>query len=324
MGKDTHKKRENQVSKNSKFSEPLDKLAQLGTRDKKSLKSKAKSKFLATKISVGLGNIEGSILNKSYWNSYWCNRTLLATEGSVTSQYCNARWCLVCNRIRMAKMINGYITPLGKLSDKYFVTLTVPNCDASLLGVTIRKMLNCFKQITETMKKRKQRGDKDYQIVGIRKLECTYNEHTDTYHPHFHLIVSGENCASDIVKEWLHRNPKCTIKAQDYRKANEGSIIELFKYFAKIVSKVNGCYTIHLKSLDVIFCSMLGLRVFQPIGIKKVTEDVEGLISEYIGIEDGVWTWYESDWYDEEGVALTCYVPSENIKKLSDSIKKAV
>jgi plasmid rolling circle replication initiator protein Rep len=321
MGKDTRKIIKKQLSVAVKNDVALDKLAQLGTDSKKALKSRAKAKFLAEKISVGLANIEGSMLTKSYWNSYRCNSFLSIADGRVTAQYCNSRWCLVCNRIRMAKMINGYMAPLVKLEDKYFVTLTVPNCPGDELGVTIRDMNHCFKSIMETMKRRKQRGQKDYQIVGIRKLECTYNEKTNTFHPHFHLLVDNKECAEDIVYEWLDRNPLCNGKAQDCRKADDGSMIEMFKYFAKIVSKVGGCYTVHLKSLDIIFTAMVGLRVFQPMGIKKVSEDIEGLISDYIDKENGEWKWFDSDWYSTDGEGLTGYIPDDKIQNLANNIK---
>ena len=39
------------------------------------------------------------------------------------------------------------------------------------------------KQIQERIKKRKQRNQIDYQIVGMRKLEYTYNATADTYQP---------------------------------------------------------------------------------------------------------------------------------------------
>jgi hypothetical protein len=303
----------------------LDKLAQLGTSAKKGLKSKAKAKFFSEKISLGLANIPGSNLTKSYWNTFYCNKSLSIVDSKVTSRYCNARWCSVCNRVRIAKMINGYAEPLSKIKNAYFVTLTVPNCQGYNLRLTIDKMNTDFKRIMETMKKRKQRGSKEYQVYGIRKLECTYNPDNDSYHPHFHLLIDGIECAQDIVKEWLLKNPTCSSKAQDVRKADGNSKIELFKYFAKIVTKdKKGGYAIYINALDTIFNAMVGLRIFQPMGgIKRVTEEISDIISQYMGdLEDGIYDWVEQDWYDVScGVSLTNYEPSPNILDIVNNFK---
>jgi hypothetical protein len=272
----------------------LDTKAQLGTNGKKHLVSKAKKKYLSSKISGALASLNNSDLGKSYWGSQYCNARLNAVDGRLRSQYCNARWCITCNKIRMAKLLQGYVTPLSKLEEKYFVTLTVPNCNAKDLGVTIREMLSQCKNIMETLKKRKQRGLKTYQLVGIRKMECTYNSDRNDYHPHFHFIINGESAANDLKNEWIKRHPTCSEKAQDVRKANDSSTVELFKYFAKIIGKnKKGELGIYIKPLDVIFCAMRGLRVFQPFGvIKEVDEDIDGIIAEMINIPDGAWDWY--------------------------------
>jgi plasmid rolling circle replication initiator protein Rep len=203
---------------------------------------------------MNLANIKSSELHKSYWGSQYCNSRLYAENGRVTSQYCNSRWCITCNKIRMARLIEGYVTPLKNLKDKYFVTLTVPNCSAQDLHSVIRNMLSSCKAIMETMKRRKQRGVTSYQLVGIRKMECTYNSDRNDFHPHFHFIIQGESAAKDLLQEWLNRNPLCNKKAQDIKRADDNSIVELFKYFAKIIGKnKKGELGIHIQPLNAIF-----------------------------------------------------------------------
>lgn len=313
------KKDKKQERGNPDLGKRLDTLAQLGTNGKIKLKKRAKAKYFTDKLVVKLAAIEGSNLTQSYWNTFHCNRSLSASDGRVSANYCNARWCLVCNRIRIAKMINGYVTPLSQLKDAWFVTLTVPNCLGGNLRAVIDEMNHIFKSIMEAMKKRKQREAKSYQIKGIRKLECTYNAVTESYHPHFHLLIEGEECARDIISEWLKRNSKCSEKAQDMRKADERCRIELFKYFAKIVTKTkDGNYGVYVSSLDVIFTAMRGLRVFQPIGIKKVSEDVDQIISEQINdIPDSHYEWCETDWFDVfTGESLTGYEADDAMRDL--------
>ena len=303
------------------FAPNLDTLAQLGTDTKKSLKNRAKSKFFSDALAIKLADVSGTVLKKSYWNTYYCNKILEQRECKITSRYCNNRWCAVCNRIRIAKLANGYKSPLAALINPQFVTLTVPNCSADVLRERIIEMQSVFKAISETIKRRRQRGSISYQIVGIRKIECTFNAFRGDYHPHFHLIVEGYPAAFELLSQWLVRFPSTSLKAQDIRPVTAGSELELFKYFTKIVTKTGcGDYRIFVKELDVMFTAMVGLRVFQPIGLRKdICEDICDLRSEFIdGLEgDGYLEWYKTDWYYlSSGEGLTSYEPNDAMKTL--------
>ena len=308
----------------------LDTLAQLGTnlktepKDIGFLAKRARAKTFTAPLSVKLASLD-SDLKKSYWNSYYCNESLTQEGNKITGKYCNNRWCSVCNRIRTAKLIQGYNVPLSELEDKQFVTLTLPNCTGEKLKETIDFMLKSCKEVQEVFKKRHLRGKQDWQLVGIRKLECTFNHRTSTYHPHFHFLVEGEIAAKELVSEWLKRVPTASRQAQDVRKADVGAETELFKYFSKIVTKTEKGFTTFVEPLDVIFTAMRGLRVFQPIGLKKdVLEDIEGIITEEIsGIEERFvnWKWYKNDWVDKNtGEVLTGYIPSDSMNRLIDNM----
>jgi prophage antirepressor-like protein len=308
----------------------LDTLAQLGTnlntepKDIGFLGKRARAKTFTAPLSVKLASLN-SDLKKSYWNSYYCNESLTQEGSKITGKYCNNRWCSVCNRIRTAKLIQGYNVPLSELSDKQFVTLTLPNCTAEKLRETIDFMLKSCKEVQEVFKKRHLRDKQDWQLVGIRKLECTYNHKTSTYHPHFHFLIEGDIAANELVNEWLKRVPTASRQAQDVRKADKGAETELFKYFSKIVTKTEKGFTTFVEPLDVIFTAMRGLRVFQPIGLKKdVSEDIEDIITEEIsGIEEKFvdWKWFKNDWVDKStGEVLTGYIPSDSMNRLIDNI----
>lgn len=308
----------------------LDTLAQLGTnsntepKDIGFLAKRARAKTFTAPLSVKLASLN-SDLKKSYWNSYYCNESLTQEGNKITGKYCNNRWCSVCNRIRTAKLIQGYNVPLSELEDKQFVTLTLPNCTGEKLRETIDFMLKSCKEVQEVFKKRHLRGKQDWQLVGIRKLECTFNHRTSTYHPHFHFLVEGEIAAKELVNEWLKRVPTASRQAQDVRKADVGAETELFKYFSKIVTKTEKGFTTFVEPLDVIFTAMRGLRVFQPIGLKKdVSEDIEDIITEEIsGIEEKFvdWKWFRNDWVDKStGEVLTGYIPSDSMNRLIDNM----
>ena len=55
-----------------------------------------------------LGANVNSPLWNSYWNTYRCVERLIQRGTEIPAEYyCNNRWCIVCNRIRTARMING-------------------------------------------------------------------------------------------------------------------------------------------------------------------------------------------------------------------------
>lgn len=308
-----------------KFEGSLDKLAQLtpppfldpSENTVQSLRKRAKAKFLTNAYTKQLAMLKTG-LQKSYNNTiYGCSNLLVQTDNKLTGHYCNNRWCIVCNRIRTAQLINGYKTVLENLPEKYFVTLTVPNVKGEILRLTIKEMTQNFQNIRKYLQKKK------IYIKGLRKLECTYNAIRGDFHPHFHFIVSGKDNAEILLQEWLKRYPTANEAGQNIRQANEGSILELFKYFSKIITNK----VIYIKALDDIFTAMQGLRVYQPLGIKKaISEDIEEIQAQTIEdlkAAEGYWTWIENDWIDKStGECLTNYKPDEFINELvSKNIK---
>jgi Replication protein len=304
----------------------LDKLEQLvhspkigafsDTNNLDKLQKRARAKFMTNSYVFSLACLR-SPLQKAYNTTiYGCAAILLQVEDKITGSYCGYRWCLVCSRIRTAKLINGYLPQLEQLENKYFVTLTVPNCLGEKLKSTIDGMIKNVQLINKLCRRNKT------NLVGLRKLECTYNAIRNDYHPHFHFIVQSKANAELLVSEWLKRNPTATIQAQDLRIADNNSVFELFKYFTKIISNK----AIYVKPLDIIFQAIKGLRTYQAFGLKMITEDIEELQSEiytYITkVEHKVWKWLESDWVDEEtGEVLTKYLPNDDLKKLLNNLK---
>ncbi len=287
----------------------LDTLAQLRKNIIDKLDKRAKSKYITLGYLLDLIDLK-SELEKSYWNTYHCVKELIydAEKSKLTGKYCNNRWCLVCNRIRTGKLINGYFAELSKFEKKYFVTLTIPNVPGEHLKTSVKGMKKTFRQILDVGRKRKM------ILNGIRKMECTYNFKKENFHPHFHLIVDGKEQAEFIVSEWLNRYSTANRKAQDIRIADENKIRELFKYFTKIVSKQKEqdkfLYPVFIKPLDVMNISFRGMRVFQSFGkVKSQSEDVDSIQAENLDsiFEGNIWEWVQdqSDWVSEYGELLT-------------------
>ena len=284
------------------FTPPLDTLAQLDPSPCKNLLKRARSKWFTERIVGGL-LYENSELHKYYQRAYYCNSTLTQSGQELKAKYCNTRICHICNRIRTAKMMNGYMSQLnGQLS---FVTLTVPNVDACNLRYT------CSLLTKEASKMIKQFRKKNIVINGVRKLEVTYNQLKNTYHPHLHLIVDKES--KSIVNSWLKRFPSANIKAQDERPADQASLNELFKYATKIIGNKQGEYIVYVKALDTIMKALSKLRCFQPFGnIRKVSEEVtdelKGQVYDIQEYEFMEWTWEDCDWVNKFRDTLTGYI----------------
>lgn len=315
------------VHKKTKKTIPsLDKLAQLypspgeNTPENtlKTLCKRAKAKYFTNSFVIPLALLK-SDLQKSYNNTiFGCSNILQQNGNKITGKYCGNRWCVVCNRIKIAKLINAYKPAIEKIEEKRFVTLTIKNVMGENLRSAIQEMTKTFQNIRRDFHKKK------IVFIGIRKIECTYNPKTNEFHPHFHLIVSGKLVAEQLVYKWLQRYPNANQKAQNNKEADNNSVMELFKYFSKIITDK----TVYIEALDLIFTSMYGLRVYQSFGIPKVdnvTEEIEELQAQTIAdlVEaEKTWHWIENDWVDKTtGEYLTGYTPEGFVKTIVNNLE---
>lgn len=312
----------------------LDKIAQLGKISPETplklenLKKRARAKYAQKPIVLSLLQYakENNLpLEKSYASTLYCSERITQDGQRLTAKYCKNRWCLVCNRIRTGILINKYESKLTALPERHFVTLTIPNVKGEKLKETIDLMQLQFKRIMEVFKKRKTK------IVGLRKIECTYNIHRKDFHPHFHLVVVGAGIAEQIVKEWLNRFPDGSIKGQDLRPADNHSCKELFKYFTKLLAKDKR--QMNPEALNTMFEAMKGIRVFQTLGgfgsasdeAEEVDDDIKDIrAEEYAELipEQTEWFWHGSDWVNiQTGEYLTGYIPSNAIETFKNLIQ---
>jgi plasmid rolling circle replication initiator protein Rep len=291
-------------------------------RDKKYLKQRAKNTYFSKELARALTQIE-SPLNKAYRRTLFdCNSIIMQEGKKLTSKYCDSRWCNTCNRIRTAKLLNGYIKPLSEFKEPYFVTLTIPNPKREDLKAAIIGMIQTFSNILKA-NRRAENGGK-IAFNGVRKLECTYNDLEDNYHPHFHVIIDGRTQAEKLKKDWLSRYRSANSLGQDIKVADPGTLKELFKYTTKLVTKSKSGekdFRIYVPALDTIFQSMYKLRTFQSFGnVRMISENIENLDSENYDIEPYdflVWEWIGNDWKSmvfEKN--LSGYEPSKEMDEL--------
>ena len=330
--------------------------------DKRVLQNRAKRKYLSQSLSLGLVKAteikhekilqkvkkegwtdqnlqyfnENVQARKSYWNMYHCAGELVKEGEKVTGKYCKNRTCMVCNSIRTAQNLNKYKPVLEAWSDTmYMVTLTIPNCSARKLKDSVDEMFKLFTRIKNTLRERHRKG-KGVKFEGIRKFECTYNPTRRDYHPHFHILVSNQEAGEELLNQWLKKTRRLGTKriAQDIRKADSNSAIELFKYFTKVVnspSKTGGERAIYVEALDNIFKAVKGKRTFQTFGFKlsdyveeKVEQEQEEEEAEPISDHfPETYKWHQelADWVSTStGELLSNYKLSESIEEISKKI----
>lgn len=279
-----------------------------------SLLKRARAKYLSDNLSRRLLETNPhSALSHSYKASTFCTSVLLQSGKKLTATYCKNRWCAVCNRIRTAKLINGYEPTIRVLASPYFVTLTKKTVCRADLKLSIDFMAETWRKILTGREGRKRK------VKGVRKAECTIRPNGH-YHYHFHVVIEGLSNAQWLVEKWLKEmGDHADSKAQDIRIADEKSLKELFKYFTKLTVKDKG-NLIDFRRMDVIFNALRGKRVYQPFGtVRPVSEEIDKVHSQtYDRLEEceRVWNWHVNDWLNEFGECLTGYEPTEKFKAL--------
>ena len=162
------------------------------------------------------------------------------------SNNCEHRFCPVCawkKARKDAMKISILMEYLKKEEQKefLFLTLTAPNVTAAELNDEIKHYNRSFQRMM-------QRKEVKTAVKGyMRKLEVTYNQDRDDYHPHFHVILAVDkhyfNNKRQYIKRdrWLElwqqstKNP--LITQVDIRRVkhtdNKKEVSEIAKYSAK-------------------------------------------------------------------------------------------
>lgn len=250
------------------------------------------------------------------------NKKLLKNNG------CNNRFCPICAKNKSVKdaiamkIISNYVKSLKRAF--IFVTLTAPNCKGEDLKEEINKYNDAFK----LMFKRK-----DFAFVKgfVRKLEVTYNEEKDSYHPHFHVLVSvlpsyftnpkQYMSRDEWLKNWQEVMNDFSITQVDVRRVKENkngvdnSILELTKYIAK-----DSNYLTSVEVFKNFYLGLKGKRMFSFGGDFKLARQLfkSGDLEEFYEEDTEEWFYFiKSVWdfvknkYDDEVVDLRKLTPEE-------------
>lgn len=164
------------------------------------------------------------------------------------ANFCKVRLCPMCSWRRSLKIFGQVSKVMDYVEENYnykyiFLTLTVKNCCGEDLKFTLDHMTDSFNRMNQ--RKAFKQSIKGY----FRSLEVTYNKHENTYHPHFHLILSVNNNYFTNSRIYLSQNDwmnlwKDCLKVDytpivDVRRVKEsdkgigGAVAETAKYTVK-------------------------------------------------------------------------------------------
>lgn len=111
----------------------------------------------------------------------------------IGAVFCKDRLCPACQKRRSLAMFHQVKDVCLSLQAEYksttylMLTLTVPNVKESELGEEITKMNKAWAAMT------RRKAFKSAIWGFFKALEITHNSKTDTYHPHFHILLAVPN-----------------------------------------------------------------------------------------------------------------------------------
>lgn len=165
-----------------------------------------------------------------------------------TANFCHNRFCPMCAKRKALKDMVALDCMTKWILEKkerrfIFLTLTVPNVCADALDDKIREMNYAYDKLTRRTSFKK--AVKGY----VKKLELTYNKKADSYHPHFHVLLSVSKGYFSNMNQYVKRDKWLSewqavmndtyitqVDIRAFRENNDKeqkAILELAKYISK-------------------------------------------------------------------------------------------
>lgn len=203
---------------------------------------------------------------------------------------CKNRFCPICawKKARKDALALSVMMAYLKQEEKkefIFLTLTAPNVPAEELNDEIKHYNQSFQRLM-------QRKEVSKVVKGYaRKLEITYNEERDDYHPHFHVLIAVNKSYFTQTTQYISRDrwlelwQKSTkndmITQVDVRKVRNGrdeKVYEIAKYSAK-----DSDYLINQDVFEVFYNALKGKRliVFSGLFKEAMTKFKNGELDDY-------------------------------------------
>src|SRR5690625_4896193 len=203
---------------------------------------------------------------------------------------CKNRFCPICSWKKARKDALALSVMMQYLKEEeqkefVFLTLTAPNVKAAELEDEINHYNHSFKKLME--RQEVKRIVKGY----VRKLEVTYNEQRDDYHPHFHVLLAVNKSYFTQTTQYINRdrwlelwqqvtkNPLMTqVDVRKDRSLKENRIYEIAKYSAKASN-----YIQDQKVIEAFYKAFKGKRliVYQSLIKEDMNKFKNGELDEY-------------------------------------------
>jgi len=203
---------------------------------------------------------------------------------------CKNRFCPICAWRKSKKdalALSIMMAYMKQEENKEFIllTLTSPNVSADELDDEIKHYNHAFKKMMERQEVKKI-------VQGYaRKLEITYNEKRNDYHPHFHVLIAvnksyftqttqyiNQNRWLELWREATKNNSITQVDVRKVRKSKNDRVYEIAKYSAK-----DSDYLINQEVFEVFYKSLKGKRVIVYSGLFKeaMTKFKNGELDKY-------------------------------------------
>ena len=215
-----------------------------------------------------------NIFNCGSFISFFADETLEKKKVNK-SNFCKNRFCPLCawrkarkDSLKISILLKYIQEELGY--EFIFLTLTAPNVKGSDLSDEIKKYNKSFKNLMQL--KEVKKITKGY----VRKLEVTYNQERNDFHPHFHVMIAVNKSyfkSRDYIKkkQWLELWKDCmgdsSITQVDVRKmdtSDSNAIAEIAKYGAK-----DADYLISQEVFDIFYKALKGKQLITYSGAFK-------------------------------------------------------
>ena len=189
---------------------------------------------------------------------------------------CKNRFCPICSWKKARKdalALSVMMQYLKEEEEKEFVflTLTAPNVKAAELEDEINHYNHSFQKLM-------QRKEVKTIVKGyVRKLEITYNEKRDDYHPHFHVLIAVNKSYFTDKNYYINRNRWLVLWQQvtknnlitqvDVRKVSnskDDKVFEVAKYSAK-----DSEYLVNQEVFNTFYKALKGKRILSYSGLFK-------------------------------------------------------
>ena len=163
----------------------------------------------------------------------------------------------------------------------------------------------------------------------VRKLEVTYNEKNNTYHPHLHIIMAVNKSyfssrdyisKKKLLELWKECKKDNTITQVDIKKidtTDRKAILEIAKYSAK-----DSDYLKSQEVFDVFYKALKGKRLLTYTGVFKEAIDLfeEGKLDKYKEVDLTEYVYLITYNWNKENAE---YIVAE-LKELSEEEKRLV